>query len=242
MTIREFWHDIRERLSDDHHPRREWRGPRREWRGPRREMDRGPYPGAWQDRDRARDQERWDLRERASGNRSRDSDDWGNERHLETASGTTSAAYDPGVWTGNTWSADERSSNWRGRQVDDYGQYAMGYWPEFYATPSAGSSFRGRGPQNWRRSDSRIREDICELMTDDEDLDPSEIEVQVQNGEVTLTGSVENRGDKRRAEDLAEHVSGVRDVHNRIQVQPRDTSLGTRDRLAGSAIGSTTRQ
>jgi Flp pilus assembly secretin CpaC len=49
-------------------------------------------------------------------------------------------------------------------------------------------------------------------------VDASDIDVTVSNGEVTLTGSVDHRSTKRRAEDLAEAVSGVKNVENRIRV------------------------
>jgi hypothetical protein len=79
--------------------------------------------------------------------------------------------------------------------------------------------FAGRGPKSWQRSDDRIREDINERLTDHPQIDASEIEVQVKNGEVTLTGTVDERQAKRMAEDIAENVSGVKDVHNNIRVQ-----------------------
>jgi len=79
-------------------------------------------------------------------------------------------------------------------------------------------SYRGRGPRNYSRSDERITEDINDRLTDDYMLDASDIEVSVQGGEVTLTGSVYNRTAKRRAEDIAESVSGVKNVENRIRV------------------------
>ena len=79
-------------------------------------------------------------------------------------------------------------------------------------------SYRGRGPKNYRRSDERIREDVCERLTDDHYVDATDIEVNVQNGIVTLSGSVDDRGAKRRAEDVAESVSGVSDVQNQIRV------------------------
>ena len=41
----------------------------------------------------------------------------------------------------------------------------------------------------------------------------------MSNGEVTLTGTVDDRQAKRLAEDIAESVSGVREVHNQIRVQ-----------------------
>lgn len=78
--------------------------------------------------------------------------------------------------------------------------------------------FTGRGPRNYQRSDASIREDIGERLTRDPDIDPSEVEVTVTGGEVLLTGSVASRADKRKSEDLAWEVSGVRDVQNRLRV------------------------
>jgi hypothetical protein len=68
---------------------------------------------------------------------------------------------------------------------------------------------RGRGPCGYKRSDDRIREDVNDRLTDDPWIDASDIEVSVSSAEVTLDGTVNNRSDKRRAEDIAESVSGV---------------------------------
>lgn len=78
---------------------------------------------------------------------------------------------------------------------------------------------RGRGPKGYQRSDSRIHEDICERLTDDPFIDASEIEVDVSEREVTLSGSVASRGLRRRVEDLAELVSGVTHVQNNLRVR-----------------------
>ena len=78
---------------------------------------------------------------------------------------------------------------------------------------------RGRGPKGYRRSDERIKEDVNDRLSDDYYLDASDVEVAVENMEVTLTGTVRNRNDKRRAEDLAESVSGVTNVENRLRVK-----------------------
>jgi len=78
---------------------------------------------------------------------------------------------------------------------------------------------RGRGPKGYRRSDERIKEDVNDRLSDDYYLDASDVEVSVENTEVTLTGTVRNRSDKRRAEDLAESVSGVTNVENRLRVK-----------------------
>jgi osmotically-inducible protein OsmY len=78
---------------------------------------------------------------------------------------------------------------------------------------------RGRGPKGYQRSDERIREDVNDRLTDDPHVDASEIEVAVANREVTLTGTVNSRFEKRHAEDLAESISGVTHVQNNLRVQ-----------------------
>jgi osmotically-inducible protein OsmY len=94
-------------------------------------------------------------------------------------------------------------------------------------------SHRGRGPRNYKRADERIREDVCECLTVDDLLDASAIEVAVTEGEVVLTGIVSERDDKRRAEDLAESVSGVKDVRNNLRVSNEQRS-GTQQSAQGS--------
>ncbi len=79
----------------------------------------------------------------------------------------------------------------------------------------------GRGPRGYVRSDERIREEIIDRLIRESWLDPTDVDVQVQNGEVTLTGAVETRREKRLAADLAENVPGVRNVFNRIQIGRR---------------------
>jgi osmotically-inducible protein OsmY len=85
---------------------------------------------------------------------------------------------------------------------------------------------RGKGPKGYSRSDDRVQEDVCSRLADDDYLDATNIEVKVENGEVVLTGTVNDREQKRRAEDLVERISGVRDVENRIKVN-RDSTLGS---------------
>jgi len=83
---------------------------------------------------------------------------------------------------------------------------------------SPAHGFRGHGPKGYTRSDERIREDLCDRLSDADDIDASEVECQVRNGEVVLTGSVPTRALKHRIENLADRVSGVRDVRNEIKV------------------------
>lgn len=99
---------------------------------------------------------------------------------------------------------------------------------------------QGRGPRNYQRSDDRIREDISERLTDDPLIDASEIEITVQNREVTLGGNVRDRNEKRRAEDIAEAVSGVSHVQNNLRVGQRQGQhqTGTEAGDAAAATGN----
>jgi hypothetical protein len=82
----------------------------------------------------------------------------------------------------------------------------------------------GRGPQGYRRSDERIEEDVCHALTMHGDVDATNIEVKVQEGEVTLSGTVSNRYEKRQAEDSLSDVTGVRDIHNQLRIQQEANS------------------
>ncbi|MGO4389198.1 CBS domain-containing protein [Microvirga sp. 2YAF29] len=97
---------------------------------------------------------------------------------------------------------------------------------------------RGRGPRNYQRSDDRIREDVNERLSDNVRVDASEIEVSVQNREVTLTGTVRDRNEKRWAEDIVEAVTGVSHVQNNLRVGQRQgermTGTGAGDAVAAS--------
>jgi osmotically-inducible protein OsmY len=91
----------------------------------------------------------------------------------------------------------------------------------------------GKGPKGYTRSDDRIREDVNDKLTDDWHVDASNIEVQVSNGEVTLTGTVNSREEKRHAEDLAEQCSGVKHVQNNLRLQQGGATSGTTEQATG---------
>jgi osmotically-inducible protein OsmY len=78
-------------------------------------------------------------------------------------------------------------------------------------------SFRGRGPKGYTRTDERLRETICERLTDDPRIDASDIEVDVQQQKVTLRGSVSDRRTKYAVEELVEY-SGATEIENQLRV------------------------
>jgi hypothetical protein len=128
---------------------------------------------------------------------------------------------------------DERTApgSWFGRAPADS-------WRDERARFAEGPH-RGRGPKGYTRSGERIREDVSDRLTDDAHLDASDIEVSVTGTEVTLSGTVESRMAKRRAEDHADDVIGVTHVQNNLRVRPRPGTLGaeTDPRIAAVTEG-----
>ena len=149
------------------------------------------------------------------------------ERFSESAREPTHGAY---------WSPERSSFSdfGRGSESSSYGRGgSFGRGGEM-STYGAGQH-RGRGPKGYRRSDERVREDVCECLTEDEHIDASNIEVQVKDCEVTLTGTVNSREEKRHAEDLIDGLPGVRDVTNNLRVVNESGQIeGTQSRQSGS--------
>ena len=94
---------------------------------------------------------------------------------------------------------------------------------------------RGRGPRHADdtpapgNEDARIWNDVRACLTDDWYVDGTEITISVDGGEVTLAGVVENRAEKRLAEDCADSVPGVIDVHNNLRIRQADKAAGEKD-------------
>jgi osmotically-inducible protein OsmY len=78
--------------------------------------------------------------------------------------------------------------------------------------------------------DKRISKSITDRMADDTDLDASDIEVGVESGAVILRGSVDSLWDKRRAEDIAKAVPGVRGVNNKLRASMASQTTPIEDR------------
>lgn len=104
----------------------------------------------------------------------------------------------------SSWFGDEQAQHRRNRDLSDQNN----------------GIYRGVGPRGYQRSDERIKDDINDRLSDDPYVDASDIEVLVENGDVTLSGTVMSKSIKRRAEDIAESVSAVKNVENRIRISP----------------------
>jgi osmotically-inducible protein OsmY len=172
------------------------------------------YPGSFEDRYRERDRIYGEDRSSGRGG-SYYERGYNPERH--GAQG--------GYGGGRGWEAERIGSSPRGYGYDDGDRERMqlgtgggisGNYPQHGQRTTGGH--RGKGPANYHRSDERIREVLCEVLTDDDRIDATHIEVSVKNGEVTLSGTVDDRQMKRLAEDRAEGVSGVKDVQNLIRI------------------------
>jgi hypothetical protein len=89
-------------------------------------------------------------------------------------------------------------------------------WSRDTRSEASRENHRGKGPKNFSRTDEHLREEVCEAFLLSPDLDPERIDVEVNDGVVTLKGHVRVRDDRWLAEDLARDVSGVKDVVNLI--------------------------
>ena len=105
------------------------------------------------------------------------------------------------------------------RREGDYESRSDPYSNEWTQGP-----YSGVGPRGYRRADDRIRDDVNDRLMWHGYVDATDIQVDVSDGVVTLSGTVNTRREKRMAEDAAESVSGVEDVNNQIQIRQSNRS------------------
>ena len=125
--------------------------------------------------------------------------------------------------------------------------YFGGTWVDQRGTRRAPGPYVGRGPKGYARSDETIYVDACERLTRFGHVDATDVGVEVKQGEVTLTGTVADRMQKRLAEDLVDAVPGVIDVHNLLRIRRAPSAVGTAelvrrdaDEAGDDAVGSAT--
>ncbi len=244
---------------DDEDRFREYRGGERygerggEWRDRERWM-REREPGRDWERDPARADFGREYRPEVGG-RFGDRGGWrgrdfgGEERGAYGYGGRErwpARGYGAGDWRGEymTYGSGAYPERGYGREREDWRYRGEGwqYGPEREAGPfeRLRERFRkltGRGPKGYRRPDERVRDEVCERIARS-GVNAMDVEVEVENGEVTLSGYAESREDKRRLEDIAEEVFGVDEVHNHVRIR-RGEQMGTTSMTAGTGTTGT---
>lgn len=124
-------------------------------------------------------------------------------QHPGARSGPDAGRHDVGHYTGRPWPPDDRG--YAGTEGDRDEPRGRGY-------------FTGRGPRTWQRSDDRIRDEVCEVLTEHPHIDATDVTVSVTQGEVRLGGTVPTRAMRREAEACLDDLPGVRDVRNDLRV------------------------
>jgi len=102
-----------------------------------------------------------------------------------------------------------------------HGSYGASHGETIEGTPHPRPRLGG-GPRGYQRSDERIREDICERLAHSNEIDPTDVTVDVHGGVVTLEGTVPERPMKHGMEDIIVQCYGVKDIDNRVRVAHRE--------------------
>ena len=84
---------------------------------------------------------------------------------------------------------------------------------------NADAGHAGRGPKDWKLSDEKIRERVCEVLLQSHEVDATEMEVTVEEACVYLNGNISSVGMKRVAEDLVGSIPGVEDVFTSLKIK-----------------------
>lgn len=213
----------------------------REYEGPRDVEQPDWYQGFPQPRGRGgRDWEQGRQREYLEGDeesrfgRGRRPYGYGQEDYETGMQGLS--GHEPGDYSysgqGDIWRFGSRQRQEWPRGISRSGVTSQSYPSRFDQRRqwSTQGRFAGIGPQGYKRSDERIMEDVNEMLTEAPDLDPSNITVEVHNGEVTLKGTVSDREDKRQAEDIAESCAGVKEVQNQLRVKREEEPESKREK------------
>jgi len=85
-----------------------------------------------------------------------------------------------------------------------------------------------------KRSDRDLKQRILRELKWDSRINWASINVEVNDGVVTLTGSVSSYAQKIAAQEAAHRVAGVLDVANDIEVAPLDRFVRTDSEIAGA--------
>lgn len=185
------------------------------------------YPNRGYDWSRRRDEElERERRERENrlqnrGQEERDREHWDREHWDRWMDTVRSNQRDPdnsyGTVGGTPYQGGVFSSGTYGGGAEFYSVTGMYENPLLDKSRKHGKH-HGKGPKAYTRSDDRIHDDVCERLTRHPLVDASLMDVQVKDGEVTLTGEVMDRRMKHLAEDVVDEVHGVKEIHNQLRV------------------------
>jgi osmotically-inducible protein OsmY len=104
---------------------------------------------------------------------------------------------------GEDFGADDRS--WMDRCADD--------------ELAGRGHHRGQGPKHWSRGDRQLYEEVCERLLRDRLIDARGIEVEVEDGAVSLHGEARAAADPHLIERLVRETPGVRGVRLDLRVR-----------------------
>jgi osmotically-inducible protein OsmY len=90
------------------------------------------------------------------------------------------------------------------------------------------------GPKGFRRSDERIQDDIATRLMSRDDIDSSEVSLEVKDARVKLEGTVPERWMRFAIDDVAESVMGVEDVENNVRVRRTPDTSTARAQAMGA--------
>lgn len=103
--------------------------------------------------------------------------------------------------------------------------------------------YAGIGPKQYKRSDDKILDAVHEELTQHPEVDASEVEVQIKDGIVTLSGTIATRHMKETAADCLSNIAGIKEIHNELRI---DTTTLTKSQTsqtgAEAALSRTVRQ
>ncbi len=165
------------------------------------------------------------------------------QQHGAGRYGQSDRGYDSGQSTYRDWAHEQQGAGAYGalggsRETGWFGR-EQGWSGDAYGSGGRGGPreqthiAKRRPPKGYTRSDERIKEDVNDRLMQTWDLDPSDLEVAVSEGEVTLSGEVRSRNEKFLAEQMAESVLGVKDVLNQLRLRRAGAETNAAD--AGGA-------
>jgi len=79
----------------------------------------------------------------------------------------------------------------------------------------------GKSAKEFGRSDLRILEGVRQLLEEQDDVNPSSLDVSVKDGVVSLQGYIKSRQAKNRVESLVNEMLGVKEVIDSIRIRKK---------------------